>query len=870
MESNSTKYHATLAEYFAGKPLYLDEAEKKKPNTRKLVELPWQQTKAEMWDEVIHTLCDLLFIEAKGVAGMTFVSMEDYHYALDGLPERQTEIAEEKRRKACLDIWTKEIIDYSRRWSEYHQQKKGLLDKLLKSGRPKAIIPDPIRSNRLWTQNEIEAECRRITENPNRLDRLHAFFNFLGQECHMIHIYSRLPGFTLQHAFNFAPNGFVHVEADAKIGQANSYMSLRQWSPQSDYSPKSAVIYTLMGHTDIVTSVIITPDGRRAISGSLDATLRVWDLQTSDCLMVLRGYSYGCMDLTPDGRLLVFVNTNKAEIWDLEKGTCIRNLKGDGKTTLSLSITPDARMAIAAINNKTLRFWNLETGDNIHILEGHELDATSVSMTPDGLIAVSSSHDKTLRIWDLQKGSCIRVLNGQGDSFTEVKITADALRVVSFGSGRIRVWDLNTGSCLKSINVNMEVGGKFSITPDGSRIIVINFNNSLGVWDLETGECLRILDGHNDNVNGICITADGLRAISASNDRILLVWDLEKGRCLKNDSGKIVKISTSLKESIAVSAMETSVYNRYDSSAKIWDLKTGSMLQRLKGNFGNSIHSLCIMPNDPHFVFADDGKTMRIWDFKSGVCQLEFKSINGVSCLTPDGKIIVSGGHDNKVYLWDPESGDCLKTMNGHSDRIYSIKVTSDGLRIVTASHDETLRIWELKTGLCMHILKGNHNGTGIRKVFLSTDGFYAISIGGLEWDLEVWDLKKGIRLRTLKGHQSYVTSVGILPYGNRAISSSEDHTLRIWNFETGDCLHILEGHSDKILGIIVMPCGKIAVSAGQDRTLRTWNMETGTCLSVIRGNAPWVEIEIAGDNSIIAGSKTGEVAIYNFRRPKE
>ncbi|MCX6238647.1 MAG: hypothetical protein NTY07_13975 [Bacteroidia bacterium] len=47
------KYHKTLATYFADKPLYLDEPTRKKPNTRKLVEQPWQQTNGEMWDNVI-------------------------------------------------------------------------------------------------------------------------------------------------------------------------------------------------------------------------------------------------------------------------------------------------------------------------------------------------------------------------------------------------------------------------------------------------------------------------------------------------------------------------------------------------------------------------------------------------------------------------------------------------------------------------------------------------------------------------------------------------------------------------------------------------------------------------------------------------
>jgi hypothetical protein len=53
MDSISTSYHSKLANYFTSRPLYLDEPTQKKPNTRKLVEQPWQQTNTEMWDDVI-------------------------------------------------------------------------------------------------------------------------------------------------------------------------------------------------------------------------------------------------------------------------------------------------------------------------------------------------------------------------------------------------------------------------------------------------------------------------------------------------------------------------------------------------------------------------------------------------------------------------------------------------------------------------------------------------------------------------------------------------------------------------------------------------------------------------------------------------
>ncbi len=64
MESNNIKYHTNLAEYFSRKPLYLEEAEKKKPNTRKLVELPWQLLKSNQWTRLRDTVADLPILVA--------------------------------------------------------------------------------------------------------------------------------------------------------------------------------------------------------------------------------------------------------------------------------------------------------------------------------------------------------------------------------------------------------------------------------------------------------------------------------------------------------------------------------------------------------------------------------------------------------------------------------------------------------------------------------------------------------------------------------------------------------------------------------------------------------------------------------------
>ena len=52
-----------------------------------------------------------------------------------------------------------------------------------------------------------------------------------------------------------------------------------------------------------------------------------------------------------------------------------------------------------------------------------------------------------------------------------------------------------------------------------------------------------------------------------------------------------------------------------------------------------------------------------------------------------------------------------------------------------------------------------------------------------------MWDLESGRELRTLEGHSDWVTGVAVTPDGKRAVSASEDNTLKVWDLETGEVL---------------------------------------------------------------------------------
>jgi small GTP-binding protein len=122
----------------------------------------------------------------------------------------------------------------------------------------------------------------------------------------------------------------------------------------------------MQGHTDRVWSVVLSGDGRRAVSGSDDKTVRVWDVETSRCLKVMEGHT---------------------------------------DSVVSVALSGDGRRAVSGSDDKTVRVWDVETSRCLKVMEGHTDSVVSVALSGDGRRLYSSAANGVLRIWDLAAGA---------------------------------------------------------------------------------------------------------------------------------------------------------------------------------------------------------------------------------------------------------------------------------------------------------------------------------------------------------------------------------------------------------------------------------------------------------------------------------
>jgi len=447
-------------------------------------------------------------------------------------------------------------------------------------------------------------------------------------------------------------------------------------------------------------------------------------------------------------------------------------------------------------------------------------------------------------------------------------------------------------------------------SPDGDTLATRSLDNHLKVLDLTT-RTERFTITNVTTLGGF--TADGRAFVCGTGDGSVKLCEASTGRTLHSleKAGDLVALLADGK---------TVATTGEDFVVKLWDIASGQEKSVLPGKGGIDLWGpefgagVVITPDSKRLAISNGftngvAKGITLWDLatreivnpsldKRGDIPLTFLQ------LSPDGKVLATGGFDGLVRLWDMATGDeLLPPLQAHSESVISAAFSPDGQVLATASLDQTVKLWEFATRRELDTLKGHDSGVWI--VAFSADG-RRLASGGQDQTVRLWNTARTPVTRAA----SELPDGPVIwsPDSKLLAGSSHDQTVRLWDAATLETRAVLPGassvltfsdHGKAIMATfadgsvkycdvaagkvtregpkvpsgewrsaVVSPDGRSAAITDGTPTIQLWDIASGK-IDLLTGSAhPAAAVAFSPDcHTLISGGLVGVIDVWNVPR---
>lgn len=789
--------HRRIAGYFEKQPYQYFSDIQYVPNYRKVSELPYQWSNAEIWNKLENTLTDFNFPMAKCAAQMVNDLIADYQDAVrKPLPNPE-----------AIKTWETFFLRYALnlrrsvpRWQAYKVLLQLALDHADES-------PVTVAAEKWCTETSINFPFFHKVNRPQKL----------SPDYRMI---------AIDHSVSCM---VLHFDGDRLIAADKD-----DWDIKLFDTKNGQWLRNLGRHNGEVTQLILHADGIRVVSASEDKTIRIWNIDNFKCLSVLEGHQGNISQLLfdPEGSKVISGSSdNTIRIWDIDSFECIAVLEGYRDQINFVLIHPDGHRLISGSDDKTVRLWDIDNSKCSTVMLGHEQEVTAAFLYPDSKRLLSGSNDNTLRQWDIETGECLsiwyyRIFNGC--QFMYPYPDENKIVIGEYLSRNLNIFDMETFDNLHTLEGNSGIINFVKLVPGSPIFLTSTFTRDIKFWDFRTGKCIEKYNGEG-RISDQCIEVhpDGDKLVIGGHN--IEVWDISA-----NDPEEDMdKHSRSLNDLKLLGDNTTFFSGSIDGSVKFWDGKNGACLVTLK-HLGFGMNCFEIHPDGRRLFTAGKYCQISIYDLMNGQHQYDLGwlrnlgTINAIS-ISINGLLAVTGTEYGEIELWNISKTKVISMFKDGEWSINSIAFVLDDKKLISGSSDGAIRLWDIDSGMCSAILEGHEKG--VNAIASHPDGHRALSASD-DCTVKVWDLNSNKCLATFYGHDANIMSVAIHPEGKKFITCSLDTTIKIWDIETGKCLGTLIGHNDAVINIEIHPDGRRVLSSSLDESVKIWDLESKTCIA--------------------------------------
>eukprot|EP00741_Cyanophora_paradoxa_P016098 tig00000042_g15539.t1 len=461
------------------------------------------------------------------------------------------------------------------------------------------------------------------------------------------------------HSVAFSPDGAVLVSGGgdmaARLWSATDGTELRVLKPEE----------RILG----IQTAAFSSDGQTLAFGCLDGSVQLWSAANGALLFSLKGHanSVSSVSFSPDGATLASGSDDRTvRLWRVADGTLVRVLGGHEARVTSVAFLPDGRSLMSGGYDETVRFWGMHQADGhgalLHVSRsgGHKGPVTALVFTSDAKTLVSHG-DSTIRFWSVADGAS-HALN-----IIELERHIDRIRswVVSLSPdckslalgtwrGNVRLYCAVDGALRCVFEGHKAKIHSVAFSPDGKMLASGSEDGTARLWNTVDQVLLCILEGHALAFTCLAFSPDCTTLVSGSSDKTLRLWSVADGATLgifKGHTGGIISVAFSPDG-------KTLASGSYDGTARMWSVAKNNVLHVLGLYEDNGVgQAVAFSPDGETLASGGADGSVRLWSVASGALlhvlrgHMHMAGISAVA-FAPDGKTLASGSDDRSIRLW--------------------------------------------------------------------------------------------------------------------------------------------------------------------------------------------------------------------------
>lgn len=502
-------------------------------------------------------------------------------------------------------------------------------------------------------------------------------------------------------------------------------------------------LHTLSGHATAVTALAFTPDGHGLASGSVDGSLCVWDVSRGELRQTIQAHEdevhvllyvhAGSAERHPAGQLLVSGSHDATiRVWQDGCEQPLHCLRGHSDSIRTMALNADGSILASGGGGPYIDLWDIHTGQALHTLTDLTYAPVFLTFSPDGLLLASIVRETMVALWEVApKGGAaaqhgaplgawqrLDTLQVYTNPIYSLAFSPDGEQLFSSGAdGAPCMWALRSGRVVKTFHSHPYGITRVALSPDGETLASGGEDCVVCVSQVQGTQPLYQWQGHTARVSRLQFSPTGELLASASNDRTVRLWDVHRGRASHILTGHRGRIMTCVFRPdgrlLASAGMDTAIY--------LWVVESGQRHATLYGHT-NAINGLAFSPDGRLLASGSYDCTVRLWHGENGQAldpMLNLHTVAITLAFHPAGELVAVGCADHTIRLWHLPSGRVLTRLHGHTGVVESVVFSPDGSLLASCSSDETIRLWDVEQGVCLQTL--------------STPGLYAgMQIAGI------------------------------------------------------------------------------------------------------------------------------------------